>query len=81
MCLQSTSSDHMIHRAFNHLTQCQALVLTSNHKYNLSGIHDCLNADGECHAGYEGEVIVEEPAVVKDGFVGKGLNSCPGSKR
>lgn len=80
MCLQSTSSDHMVYRTFDHLTQCQALVLTSNHKYNLPSIHDCLDADGESHTGYEGKIIVEETAVVKDGLVGKSLNPCPGSK-
>lgn len=81
MCLQSTSSDHVVHPTFDHLTQCQALVLTSNHKYNLFSIHDCLNANSQSHTGYQGEVIVEKTAVVKDGLVGKSLDSCSGSKR
>ncbi len=62
-------TDHMIHTPLDHMTQRQRLILPSHHEHNLPRVHDGLDADGERHTGDEGEVVVEESAVVEDGLV------------
>jgi hypothetical protein len=70
----------MVHAPLDHLGQGKSFVLSSDDEDDLARVHDGLDADGECHAGHRGEVVVEKTAVVEDGLVGESLDAGAGGE-
>ena len=59
----------MVASTLDHLTQSQCFVLTRDDEHDFPRIHDGLDADGQSPARDEGEIVIEESAVVEDCLV------------
>lgn len=73
--MQCRHGEHVVDSHFNALHQRICLVHPRGYDDNLASVHHSANADSECHGWHLGDVVVEEPAIGYDGFVGQGLDT------
>lgn len=78
--LNARDSVHVVDTLLDALCERMCLVLSDDNDKNLSCVHDGLHTYGQGHSWHLERVVVEEPRVVQNSIVCKGLDTSSAGK-